>query len=66
VCDGKWPGSILFSPRGDRGFGYNPIFYVPSEKLSVAELPDEKKNALSHRGLALQSLLKQLPDKMAS
>jgi XTP/dITP diphosphohydrolase len=64
VCDGKWSGSILFAPQGGFGFGYNPVFYVPTENASAAEIPSHKKNQLSHRGLALQSLLKLLPDKL--
>jgi XTP/dITP diphosphohydrolase len=64
VCNGKWEGTILRAPRGTGGFGYNPIFYVPSEKKSVAELSSAIKNALSHRGMALQSLLKLLPEKL--
>jgi XTP/dITP diphosphohydrolase len=64
VCEGKWSGSILFSPQGENGFGYDPIFYVPTEHCSAAELAQDKKNKLSHRGNALQSLLKLLPDKI--
>lgn len=64
VCDGVWKGKILFAPQGSDGFGYDPIFYVPSEKKSAAELPKILKNKISHRGLALQQLIKQLPDKL--
>ena len=64
MCDGKWMGSILFTPQGEQGFGYDPIFYVTTEKMSAAELPAAKKNTISHRGLALQSLLRFLPDKI--
>lgn len=64
ICDGKWHGRILTAPRGEFGFGYDPVFYVPSEGLASAELTPEIKNTLSHRGIALQSLLKLLPDKI--
>ena len=64
ICDGKWHGSILTAPRGEFGFGYDPVFYVPSEGRASAELTPEVKNKMSHRGIALQSLLKLLPDKI--
>jgi XTP/dITP diphosphohydrolase len=57
ICQGTWEGRILFEPRGDNGFGYDPVFYVPSHNCSSAELPSEVKNSLSHRGQALQKLL---------
>jgi XTP/dITP diphosphohydrolase len=64
ICEGSWEGSILKAPQGNQGFGYDPIFYVESEKCSAAELSLAKKNQLSHRGQALQLLLKKLPEKM--
>ncbi|MBX3708464.1 MAG: RdgB/HAM1 family non-canonical purine NTP pyrophosphatase [Gammaproteobacteria bacterium] len=64
VCNGTWPGIILHTTQGENGFGYDPIFYVPSEKKTAAELLPERKNKISHRGMALQSLLKMLPDKI--
>lgn len=64
VCDGSWQGMILREPQGTGGFGYDPVFYVPSEKKSSAELPPDIKNTLSHRGIALRSLLKLLPEKL--
>ncbi len=60
VCQGTWEGEIIDTPQGDNGFGYDPIFYVPSEQCTSAQLAPERKNALSHRGQALQCLLKQL------
>jgi XTP/dITP diphosphohydrolase len=60
ICQGTWEGRILFKPRGDNGFGYDPIFYVPTHDCSSAELPPEVKNSLSHRGQALQKLLQAL------
>ena len=64
VCDGKWSGIILHSPKGENGFGYDPIFYVPEQKQTAAELSPSLKNQISHRGMALQSLLKLLPEKI--
>ena len=60
ICQGTWEGRILFEPRGINGFGYDPVFYVPSHDCSSAELPPEVKNSLSHRGQALQKLLQEL------
>jgi XTP/dITP diphosphohydrolase len=60
VCHGVWEGSVLFEPRGENGFGYDPIFFVATHRCSSAELPADVKNALSHRGQALRQLLQQL------
>ena len=57
VCQGTWEGRILFDASGANGFGYDPLFYVPSHGCASAELDAEVKNALSHRGQALQKLL---------
>lgn len=56
LCQAEWEGEIIEAPRGDQGFGYDPLFRVPSEGMTSAELPRERKNALSHRGQALQQL----------
>ena len=64
ICQGAWEGSILKAPQGKDGFGYDPIFYVSSEKCSAAELSLDKKNQLSHRGQALQILVEKLFEKM--
>jgi XTP/dITP diphosphohydrolase len=53
-------GEILLSPRGSGGFGYDPIFYVPSQKLTFAEMPGETKRNISHRGVAFGQLMPQL------
>ena len=60
ICQGTWEGRILSEARGSGGFGYDPVFFVPSHGCSSAELPAEVKNALSHRGQALQKLLAAL------
>lgn len=60
VFHGVWSGSILFSPRGKNGFGYDPLFWVPTHQCSSAELDKEEKNRISHRGQAMQALLEQL------
>ncbi len=60
ICQGTWEGSILRQPAGDNGFGYDPVFYVPTHECSSAELPADVKNSLSHRGQALQKLLAEL------
>ena len=60
ICQGTWEGEIVDTPQGDNGFGYDPIFYVASEACTSAQLPPDKKNALSHRGKALQCLLDKL------
>lgn len=56
ICQGTWEGRILHTPRGDNGFGYDPLFYVPTHGCSSAELDPLTKNQLSHRGQALRKL----------
>ncbi|MGK0601508.1 XTP/dITP diphosphatase [Yokenella regensburgei] len=60
VCHGCWPGVITRERAGNGGFGYDPIFYVPSEGKTAAELTREEKIAISHRGQALKQLLEAL------
>ena len=60
ICQGSWEGRILTSARGSNGFGYDPVFYVPTHDCASAELPAETKNLLSHRGQALRQLLAAL------
>ncbi|MCH9645086.1 MAG: XTP/dITP diphosphatase [Proteobacteria bacterium] len=55
-----WEGEILREKSGENGFGYDPIFYVPTHKKASAELSAEQKNTVSHRGKALQALLAEL------
>jgi XTP/dITP diphosphohydrolase len=60
ICQGTWEGRILPEPRGDNGFGYDPVFYVATHDCSSAELAADVKNSLSHRGQALQKLVAAL------
>lgn len=57
VCQGSWEGRILTAPRGESGFGYDPVFFVPTHGCSSAELKPAVKNALSHRRQALERLV---------
>lgn len=58
VFQGSWEGQILTQPSGVQGFGYDPVFLIPNEACSSAELSKERKNELSHRGQAIQQLLR--------
>ena len=60
LCQGVWHGRILRQPCGHNGFGYDPVFYVPTHDCSAAELAPELKNTLSHRGQALRQLVQRL------
>jgi XTP/dITP diphosphohydrolase len=60
VVDAVWPGEIIDLPRGANGFGYDPHFFLPELGLTVAELEPARKNALSHRGRAVQALIARL------
>lgn len=60
MSHGQWHGEILFERQGKGGFGYDPIFYVPTHQCSAAEFLPEIKNKISHRGQAIQKLLLQL------
>ena len=60
LAEGRWDGTISDTPRGAGGFGYDPHFLDGETGLTGAELPPERKNALSHRGKALRALLARL------
>ena len=60
VCDGVWRGRILDAPRGGGGFGYDPVFFDESLGRTAAELARAEKNAVSHRGRALEELVGRL------
>ncbi len=69
LYSGDCPGVITLEPRGERGFGYDPVFYLPQLGRTMAELPLEEKNRLSHRGQAAGKalpLLKRLIGKNIS
>ncbi|MFQ4146296.1 RdgB/HAM1 family non-canonical purine NTP pyrophosphatase [Chlorogloeopsis sp. ULAP02] len=59
--EGICRGEILHAPRGNGGFGYDPIFYVPEQQMSFAEMTPELKRTISHRGKAFMALLQKLP-----
>ncbi len=65
VCKGVWEGRISQCPSGGGGFGYDPVFFVPSEGMTAASLSPERKNALSHRGRALRELKDALINRYA-
>ena len=55
MFDGVFEGRIAFEPRGENGFGYDPIFLLPERDVTSAELPEDEKNELSHRGKAVRA-----------
>ena len=59
---GECPGTIAFAPMGEGGFGYDPIFFLPKLKKTFAQLTAEEKNAISHRGLALEAFQGKLEE----
>jgi len=61
IAEGEWHGEILPAQRGDGGFGYDPLFFVPEFNQTAAELDAETKNRVSHRGQAMQKLIERLP-----
>lgn len=64
ICHGSWEGFVLEEIRGEHGFGYDPLFFVPSEHCSAAELPAGMKNKISHRAMAMKILLEKLQEMM--
>ena len=60
IAQGFWQGQILRAPRGEHGFGYDPLFWLADPQCSAAELPAEIKNRQSHRARAMQALLAQI------
>ena len=59
---GECPGTIAFAPMGEGGFGYDPVFFIPSLKKTFAQLSPEEKNAISHRGKALETFKSKLEE----
>ncbi|MBP7981191.1 MAG: RdgB/HAM1 family non-canonical purine NTP pyrophosphatase [Tolumonas sp.] len=62
ICQASWEGSLTTEPKGENGFGYDPIFNVPEMGCTAAELDPATKNSLSHRGKALAQLAKALQE----
>ncbi|MAT65013.1 MAG: hypothetical protein CMN57_05170 [Gammaproteobacteria bacterium] len=65
IAEGQWAGSILKTPQGENGFGYDPIFWVDELQQSAAELDPKLKNTLSHRGNACRHLIERLQAEQA-
>ncbi len=62
IADASWEGTIMHELSGPNGFGYDPLFFVPTHGTSSAELSAGEKNAISHRGKALQMILKSMKE----
>ena len=62
ICQASWEGHIITERKGENGFGYDPVFFVPETACTAAELAPEQKNRLSHRAKALQQLISQLQE----
>jgi XTP/dITP diphosphohydrolase len=60
ICQGSWEGVIGTAPLGDNGFGYDPLFFIPSLNKTSAQLMASEKNKLSHRGQAMRQFLTKL------
>jgi XTP/dITP diphosphohydrolase len=63
ICEASWQGRILNEPRGENGFGYDPLFFSPDQGCASAELPLQIKNRVSHRGQAIAILKKRLDEQ---
>ena len=63
IAEANWYGQIVDTPSGANGFGYDPHFFLPNEQCTVADLNPDKKNLLSHRGQAMQKLLRELRER---
>ena len=66
IAEGECHGEIAFEPRGDKGFGFDPIFYYPELQKTTAEITPEEKNKISHRGKALELLKGKLDTYLSS
>ncbi len=62
TTEATWKGRILTTPRGENGFGYDPLFFIPTHNCTSAELSSGKKNRISHRGQALRDILPWILD----
>ena len=66
ICEGTCEGTILRAPRGDGGFGYDPVFLSDDLKMAFAEASEDAKNRVSHRGRALQKLASTLRERFGA
>jgi XTP/dITP diphosphohydrolase len=66
LAEGTWEGLVATEPRGNSGFGYDPIFYLPEFGCTSAELPVAEKNRLSHRGQAVRTMAERLRQRLGS
>ncbi len=66
IAEGECHGEIAFEPKGDKGFGFDPIFYYPELRKTTAEISPEEKNKISHRGKALGLLKEKLTTYLSS
>lgn len=64
IAQGTWDGYIVMQPRGSNGFGYDPVFFVPTHACTAAELPPEVKNRISHRAQAMNELRRKLSARL--
>ncbi|MFL0800233.1 MAG: RdgB/HAM1 family non-canonical purine NTP pyrophosphatase [Agarilytica sp.] len=60
IAQGSWEGTILEAPVGENGFGYDPLFWVPTHNCSSAQLSKDTKNGMSHRAIAMKKLIDQI------
>ncbi|CAL7963503.1 dITP/XTP pyrophosphatase [Gammaproteobacteria bacterium] len=60
ICQGTWEGEITLAPAGTNGFGYDPVFWVPTYQCTAAQLAPELKNKISHRAVAMQKIMHYL------
>lgn len=65
TAEGECRGTVAYAPMGTDGFGYDPVFFVPEQKKTFAQLSPEEKNAISHRGRALEAFAQVLEAKLA-
>ena len=66
IAEGEWHGEIIDTPRGEDGFGYDPLFLIPQLGVTSAELTHEEKNQRSHRGQAMTQLANALAARLAA
>lgn len=64
IAEGAWEGEIATAPRGEAGFGYDPLFFLPARGVTVAQLGPQEKNRLSHRARAFKSLRRPLREAL--